>query len=123
MDLTKLTDKLYTLRQERLAAQKQVDALEAQEKELHAQVFAALDKAPTGMTIGDIAKAEIKESIVPTLVDEKKFLQWANKSDRRRTLLKVGVATDAWRKFASNGGVAEGVEAFTKEDLSLTKVK
>ena len=123
MDLTKLTDKLYALRQERLAAQKQVDALEAQEKELRAKLFAELKASPTGTAVGSVAQAEIKSSIVPTLVDEKKFLQWANKSDRRRTLLKVGVATDAWRKFVSNGGVAEGVEAFTKEDLSLTKVK
>ena len=123
MNLTKLTDKLYTLRQERLAAQKQVDALEAQEKELHAQVFAALDKAPTGMTIGDIAKAEIKESIVPTLVDKDRFLSWSRKSAKRHDLVKVSVATDMWRKFVANGESVEGVEVFTKRTLSLTKVK
>jgi len=123
MDLSKIADKLYTLRQERLAAQKQVDALEAQEKELRSKLFAELKASPTRMAVGSIAQAEVKSSIVPTLTDSEAFLSWARKSPKRHDLLKVGVATDAWRKFVANGGVVEGVEAFTKEDLSLTKVK
>ena len=123
MDLSKLTDKLYALRQERLAAQKQVDALEAQEKELRAQLFTNLKDSPTGVVAGSVAKAEIKSSIVPSLTDAEAFLAWTRKSQKRHSLLKVAVVTDAWRTFVSNGGEVDGVEAFTKEDLSLTKVK
>jgi hypothetical protein len=123
MNLSKITDQLYTLRQERLAAQKAVDALEAQEKELRAQLFANLKASPTGAVAGSLAKAEIKTSIVPTLVDPEAFLKWVRKSPKRADCLKVGVATDAWRSHVSNGDVVDGVDSFTKEDLSLTKVK
>ncbi|MEK9735993.1 MAG: hypothetical protein VW362_08970 [Candidatus Nanopelagicales bacterium] len=123
MDLSKLTDQLYALRQDRLAAQKEVDALEKQEKELRAKLFDALKASPTGAVSGSIAHAEVRSSIVPTLVDADAFLAWARKSPKRAGLLKVGVVTDAWRTFVSNGGEVEGVEEFVKEDLSLTKVK
>lgn len=123
MNLSKITDQLYTLRQERLAAQKEVDLLEKQEKELRAKLFAALKESPTGAVSGAVAHAEIKSSIVPSMVDEERFLAWARKSPKRHALLKINVATEAWRTFISNGGEVEGVESFTREDLSLTKVK
>lgn len=123
MSLSKITDQLYTLRQSRLAAQKEVDALEAQEKALRAELFAALKASPTGAVAGSVAKAEIKTSIVPSLVDPEAFRKWCAKSPKRMDCLKVGVVTDAWRTHVSNGDVVDGVEAFTKEDLSLTKVK
>lgn len=123
MNLAKITDQLYTLRQERLAAQKEVDALEKQEKELRAQLFAALRESPSGAVAGDVAKAEIKTSIVPTLVDPEAFLKWARKSPKRADCYKVSVVTDAWRTHVSLGDTVDGVESFTKEDLSLTKVK
>lgn len=123
MDLSKITDQLYTLRQSRLAAQKEVDALEAEEKALRAKLFDALRKSPTGTVAGSVAKAEIKTSIVPSLVDPEAFLRWVRKSPKRADCLKVSVATEAWRSHVSNGDVVEGVETFAKEDLSLTKVK
>lgn len=123
MNLSKIADQLYTLRQERLAAQKEVDKLEAQEKELRAQLFANLKASPTGAVAGSVAKAEIKTSIVPSLVDPEAFRKWCAKSPKRADCLKVSVVTDAWRTHVSNGDVVDGVESFTKEDLSLTKVK
>jgi len=123
MNLSKITDELYTLRQERLAAQKQVDAIEAQEKALRAKLFDALKASPTQAAAGSIAQAEIKTSIVPTLVDPEAFRKWCVKSPKRLDCLKISVVTDAWRKHVVNGDEPDGVEAFTKEDLSLTKVK
>ena len=123
MNLSKIADELYTLRQSRLAAQKEVDALEAQEKALRAKLFAELKLSPAGAVAGSIAKAEIKTSIVPTLIDPEKFRKWCAKSPKRMDCLKVSVVTEAWRTHVSNGDEPDGVEAFTKEDLSLTKVK
>lgn len=123
MDLAKLTDKLYTLRQKRLAAQKEVDALEAQEKELRATLFANLKASPTGAATGVIGHAEIKTSLVPSMVDEDRFLAWSRKSPKRRALVKVSVSTPAWRAFVVNGGEVDGVKQFEKKELSLTKVK
>lgn len=123
MNLSKITDELYTLRHMRLAAQKEVDALEAQEKALRAKLFDALRESPTEAAAGNVAKAEIKRSIVPSLVDPEAFLKWARKSPKRADVFKVSVVTDAWRTHVSNGDVVDGVESFTKEELSLTKVK
>ena len=123
MNLSKITDQLYTLRQSRLAAQKEVDAIEKQEKELQSQLFAALHDSPTGVVAGSIAKAEIQVAIVPSMVDPEAFLKWVRKSPKRADCLKIGVVTDAWRTHTSNGEVADGIEAFTKETLSLRKVK
>jgi len=123
MNLSKITDELYTLRQSRLAAQKEVDALEAQEKALRAKLFDALKASPTKAAAGDVAKAEIKTSIVPTLIDEEAFRKWCVKSPKRLGCMKTTVVTDAWRKHVINGEDVAGVESFTKEDLSLTKVK
>jgi hypothetical protein len=123
MNLSKITDQLYTLRQDRLAAQKEVDKLEVQEKALRAELFAALKASPTKAAAGSIAQAEIKFTIVPTLVDEEAFRKWCVKSPKRLDCLKVSVVTDAWRRHVVNGDVVDGVESFSKEDLSLTKVK
>ena len=123
MNLSKIVDELYTLRQSRLAAQKEVDALEAQEKALRAKLFDALRESPTEAAAGDVAKAEIKRTIVPSLVDPEAFLKWARKSPKRADIFKVSVVTEAWRTHVSNGDTVDGVESFTKEELSLTKVK
>jgi hypothetical protein len=123
MNLSKIADQLYTLRQERLAQQKIVDAIEAQEKELRAKLFTELKRSPSGAVSGAIGHAEIKTSIVPTMVDPERYLRWCRKSPKRADAYKITVVTDVWRTLVSNGDEPEGVESFTKEDLSLTKVK
>lgn len=123
MDITKLVDKLYALRQERLVAQKAVDALEAQEKDLRARLFDALKETPSRAAVGAVAKAEVKVSLVPSLVDPDAFLAWARRSPKRADCYKVSVVTPAWRAHVVNGETVDGVEVFEKEDLSLTKVK
>jgi hypothetical protein len=123
MNLSKIADQLYTLRQERLVAQKEVDKLEVQEKALRTELFAALKLSPSGAVSGAIGHAEIKTSIVPTMVDPERYLRWCRKSPKRADAYKITVVTDVWRTLVSNGDNPDGVEAFTKEDLSLTKVK
>jgi len=122
-NLPALIDKLYDVRQRRLAAQKDVDAMEADERALRIAIFDQLKASPTGAASGALAHAEIKSTPVPQLIDADAFLAWARKSPKRSDVYKVSVSAPAWRTHVSNGDIVPGVESFTREDLSLTKVK
>lgn len=121
--LATLIDQTYELRQQRLAAQKEVDALEAQEKELRAQLFDLLRHSPSEAATGAVAQAKITHSIVPQLVDADEFFAWVRKSPSNRAVAKISVSTPEWRTRVAAGTHVPGVESFTKDDLSLTKAK
>lgn len=118
--LSKLIDAAYTLRTERLAAQREVDKLETREKEMTAEITELLAKAKLETAGGEVGTASFKRSVVPSLVNETAFLKWASEKPNR-DVMSVKVSTEAWRLRVLAGEKVPGVESVPTARLSLTK--
>lgn len=116
--LGQAVDELWTAREARLKAQHAVDRLEEGEKELRSKVEALLREAKLDGAKGKLANAHFRRLQVPQLVDEEKFLKWAQKPDNR-DCLKVGVNNEAWRARLGEGDKVPGVDSFIKETLAI----
>lgn len=115
MNLAKTIDKLYALREERLAIEKQEEALRTTvANELRAQ---KLNEAS-----GALGQVKIRRSEVPQLTDEDSFFAWG-RLKANRDVMRVAVATAEWRKRLSAGGEVPGVEAFVREDMVISGLK
>lgn len=114
-------DKIYELRDKRLAAQKLVDAIEAEEKALKEHVINTLPKSEATGVAGKLARATVVTKKVPQVKDWEAFWKNFNKKTDSdllpRSLNKAAVEArwDVGKKIA-------GVEAFTAVTLSVTKV-
>lgn len=117
--LSKEIDALYTLRAKRLAAQHKVDKLEAEEKELNKALLAKLHSAKLEGIAGQKGAAKILRQDVAQVEDEDALLAWGKLKDNR-DCIKVGVVTEVWKARGMN---VPGVSKFTRETLSVTKVK
>ena len=115
-------DNLHTLRTERLAAQKAVDRMEEQEKELRAQVEASMRALNLDNVHGERAQVYYTRIQVPQLIDDEEFLNWA-KRKANIDCLKIGVNHEAWRLRFADGELAPGTEAFLKETLQVKGLK
>ena len=120
MDLGKLIDTTWELRAKRLAAQRAVDAMEAEEKALNEQIGEALRKAKLDGGKGKAATAAFRRTQVAQVVDEDALLAWG-KLKANRDVIKVGVVGEAWRARLADGVKVPGVETFLKEQVVLTK--
>ncbi len=121
MTLAEKIDALYTLRANRLVGEKRIKELKTAEDDLHLEVMALVRNTPDSFATGRIGKAKINVTVVPQITDAEAFFAWGRKK-ANRDVMNVSVALDPWRAFRAEGINADGVEAFTKETLSVTKV-
>jgi hypothetical protein len=113
-------DKLYTLRAERLALQKEVDAMGEQESALREFIIQNLPKSQASGITGRIAHAEIEKKIIPQVNDWPAFYRHVLKTKdfslmQRR--LNDGAVKERW---TANKAVP-GVGKFTALVVSVTK--
>jgi len=111
----------YGLRDKRLVAQREVDAMEKIEKlalsELEVELLAggAEDHAGGGYAV------TTRKLVVPQVVDVELLWSWGQKKDNRK-LLKLDVIAADWRTLTALGVKVPGVEAFTKATLIVKEV-
>jgi len=114
-------DRIYELRAKRLTAQKEVDAIEAEEKALKEHIINTLPKSETTGVAGKLARVTVVTKQVPQVKDWEAFWKSFNKKTDtdllQRSLSKAAVEArwEAGKKIA-------GVEAFTAVTLSINKV-
>lgn len=114
-------DKIYELRDKRLAAQKLVDAIEAEEKALKEHVINTLPKSEATGVAGKMARATVITKKVPQVKDWKAFYKHIKKTGDFDLLSRsIGKAAIEARWEAKK--VVPGVEAFNAVTLSITKV-
>jgi hypothetical protein len=114
-------DRVYEMRQKRLAAQKVVDLTEAEEKALKEHIINTLPKSETTGVAGRLARVTVVTKQVPQVKDWDAFYKHVKKTGDfdlfQRSITKAAVEArwDAGKKVP-------GVEAFTVVSLSINKV-
>jgi hypothetical protein len=114
-------DHVYTLRQERLAAQKVVDALEEEEKALREHIINTLPKSEATGAAGKLARVTVITKEVPQVKDWDKFYAYVKKNnawDLMQRRLSAAAVTERWEA----GKEVAGVEPFKAVTLSINKV-
>ncbi len=114
-------DLVYSLRQERLAAQKVVDALEEKEKALREHIINTLPKSEATGAAGKLARVTVVTKEVPQVKDWKKFYAYVKKNnawDLMQRRLSAAAVTERWEA----GKEVAGVEAFQAVTLSINKL-
>lgn len=114
-------DRIYELRTRRLVMQKEVDAIEAEEKALKEHIINTLPKSETTGVAGKLARVTVVTKQVPQVKDWEAFWKKFNKKTDtdllQRSLSKAAVEA-RWEA----GKEIAGVEAFTAVTLSINKV-
>lgn len=114
-------DKVYELRLMRLDAQKVVDAIETEEKELKEHIINTLPKSETTGVAGKLARVTVVTKQVPQVKDWDSFYKHVKKTGDfdllQRSLGKAAVEA-RWEA----GKKVPGVKAFTAVTLSINKV-
>ena len=114
-------DLLFTLRAQRLEAQKSVDAMEAKEGALRAHLMANFKGSDIDGAKGKVATASIMRSNQAEITDFEAFVKWAVKK-KAYACLRKQVGITAVREYWDNKEVIPGLEVKPVETLSLTKV-
>lgn len=114
-------DKAYELRIKRLAMQKEVDAIEAEEKALKEHIIQTLPKSEATGVAGRVARATVVTKEVPQVEDWEAFYKHVKKTgefDLLNRALNKSAVEERW----DHGKKVPGVKAFTAVSVSLAKV-
>jgi hypothetical protein len=114
-------DLLYTLREQRLQAQKVVDEFARREGIVREHIIAELPKSESQGVTGRIATALIKTKVVPVIKDWAEFYKHVKKTGAFEMLQKR-LADAAIQERWEAGKKVPGVEPFTTVSVSVTKL-
>lgn len=125
VDLTKLDlgaciDALYEARAHRLAQQKEVETLAAEEGRIKEYLLQQLAENKLEGAKGRLATAATRRTVVPVLKEWGVFTAYVAKH-KAFDLFERRVSRLAFRERLDAGEVVPGVEPFTVVELSLTK--
>jgi hypothetical protein len=115
-------DRLYKIKAERLAKQKEVDALKAEESALKQHIIDTLPKSNASGVAGKLARVTVVTKEEPQVVDQAKFRQYLNRTKRFDLAYKLRPSPPAIRELWEEGKEVAGVEKFTVVTVSLNKV-
>ena len=113
-------DRLSDIRELRLKMQREVDAVEAEEKALKEYIIANLPKSEGG-AIGKHHKVQVVTKIVPSLKDWDAFCRFVSRTksyDLFQRRLNEKAVAERWEAKKE----VPGVEQFQAVTLSLTKI-
>ena len=114
-------DLLYKLREDRKAAQKKVDEMEAEEKALKEYIINTLPKSEAGGVAGKIARVAIVTKTIPQVSDWDAF--WKQfKKGRDEDLLQRRLNNAAVEARWEEGKQVNGVDRFNVVTVSINKV-
>jgi len=114
-------DKLWELRQKRLAMQKEVDVVAAEESALKEYIINTLPKSEASGVAGKLARVTIISKVVPQVKDWPAFYAYVKKTgsfdlmQRRLTAPAVEARWEAGKEIP-------GVEHFNAVTVSINKV-
>lgn len=114
-------DLLYTLRQDRLALQKQVDAIQERETALNEYFRNSLPKDTTGIS-GKLATVQTGVKSVPRIEDFDAFTKFVAKT-KSFDLLQRRLSDAAVKERWDNNKTIPGVTKFNVITVSCTAVK
>ena len=114
-------DKLYEIRQKRLAMQKEVDEVEAEEKALKEHIIQTLPKSEASGVAGKVARVTVVTKDVPQVKDWDAFYKYVSRT-KSFDLLQRRLSDAAVNERWENKKDIPGVEAFTVVSVSLNKV-
>lgn len=114
-------DMLFDLKQERLALEKVVDSMKANEKTLTDHIIDNLPKGDTG-ACGKHHKAVVVTEAIPRVEDWDKTYAYIKRHNAFE-LLQRRLNAAAVRERLEDGKTIPGVGSFTAVKVSLTKVK
>lgn len=118
----KCADKLYELRQKRLAMQKEVDEVAAEEKALKAHIIDNLPKSQASGIAGKTARVTVVTKEEPQVKDQEAFRKYMNHTKRFDLANKLRPSAPAIRDMWEEGKDIPGVEKFNVVTVSLNKV-
>ena len=122
MKVGEIADLLYLTKQERLEVQKQVAALEAQEREIKAWLIDNLPKSEVSGVAGKLARVSIVSKEEPTIIDERKFRRFLQKTKRYELAYKLRPAGVAIKEAWEEGEEIPGIGPFTVVSVSMNKL-
>ena len=114
-------DLLYITKQERLKAQKIVDALKANESALKAHIIDTLPKSNASGIAGKIARVTVVTKQIAQIKDWPKFYAYVKRYDAF-DLLQKRLAQPAVKLRWEDGKKVAGVESFINVEVSMNKV-
>jgi len=120
-EMGKCADMLYTLREKRLAGQKVVDAVEAEEKALKEHIINTLPKSEASGVLGKLAKVAVTKKMVPQVKDWTLFYAHVKKTNGF-DLLNRALNKSAVEARYEAGKKVPGVEDFPTLSVSCTKI-
>ena len=114
-------DKLFELRNKRLAGQKLVDEVEAEEKALKSHIIENLPKSEASGVAGKLARVTVVTKQVPQVKDWDAFYKYVKKTgsfDMMQKRLSDAAIKERWEA----GKEVPGVEHFNVVSVSINKV-
>jgi hypothetical protein len=114
-------DRLYSLRGERLAAQKIADALEAEEKALKAHIINTLPKSEASGIAGKLCRITVVSKEIPQVKDWDKFYKFMGKK-KTYDFLQRRLNDSLVKEYWDDGKTVDGVEAFIVKTVSMNKL-
>lgn len=114
-------DLLYATRQKRLALQKDVEKLEAEESELREHIIQTLPKSEASGVAGKVARVSVGKKEVPTVKDWDAFYRYVKKTGAFE-LLQRRVTEVAVKERWEAGEQVPGVEKFHAVTVSINKL-
>lgn len=125
MNIGSIINKLHALREDRRNLAKEDKDLKGRYDEGKIELIEYLKSQGTKRASSDMATASITESEVGNIDDRERFWKWVMKT-KRYEMLTWNVSQPALREYIEQTRGHKpppGVEMFTKEDISLTKLK
>lgn len=113
-------DTLYSLREERLAAQKIVDAKQVQETALHAHIIQKLEEQDMEGSKGALATASIQRSTQADVFDWNEYCKYMAKN-KAWDMVQQRASITALRARWDNKVDVPGVRPVVVKKLSVTK--
>lgn len=114
-------DRLYEVKNARLAAQQELKPLGAFETELKEHIINTLPKSRAEGIAGRVARATIKKRSIPRIEDEKKFMAFAKKAGNE-DLFKIVPNQAAIEERWEQGQKIPGVGTFEVISVGINKL-
>lgn len=114
-------DKLFQLRELRLAKQKEAELIEAEEKALKEHLINTLPKSEANGVAGKVARVSIVTKPVPQVKDWDKFYAHVKKTGQFE-LMQRRLSDTAIKERWEAGKAVPGVESFNVVTVSINKV-
>lgn len=114
-------DQLYAIRNKRIAEQKKVDELAAEESALKEHIIENLPKSQQTGASGKVANVKISTKEIPQIADLTALYGFIRRT-KREDLLQKRLNEGAVKEIIDAGKMVPGVQLFKAVTVSLTKI-